>query len=333
MKILMKFDFTRCEPEKSVLFKLAPIFNTNLFFLAITTIIIFFPVICFADETKPEASLPVYTVGTKYIYSNGAWEEVIGTENNFVQWSNQKQNTSAGPADFTFKRTSWETTTKTGTRSYKHAEFGFGSLPETLWPLQQGTRTAFEEFGKYRKKTSNFTKSYDNYFRCLVKGEERISLAIGTFDTWKITCTKYPSRSSFPRARVREYHSWYYAPLIGHWILETKKYTRYKKDKRKELVAIIPPLQKYGLSGIEIDGIKRLFQTALENNKNKKTSNWLSSDGSVRMQITPKNIVKHANGSYCRQYEQVLSTSEKRDIFPGVACRTSQGFWKIPRRQ
>lgn len=276
------------------------------------------------------APLPRYQVGTKFVYSNGTWETVAGVTNNEVEWINHRNNQSAGTADFTYKRSRWQTRDRHGQRQFSQADFILGEMTTTLWPLKPGNKTRYDEIGTWYTE-SGAERNYDNYWSCEVLGTEKVSVAAGDFDTWKITCKRYPNKFR-STSKTREYRTWYYAPSINHWVVEERDYNGYRENRRKELAAVLPDLSNYTNREGELVSIKKQFQNTLESAGRENTNIWKNSDNKLIVGITPKRAFRDVNGGICRQYEQVFTEAGTVYEYPGIACRNDKGRWIVPRR-
>ena len=278
----------------------------------------------------PPAPLPQYRVGTKYVYSNGTWETVSRVGPEGVTWINHRGYESKGLSDFTYKRLKWQAKDRHGMREYNQTKFWFDEETTTLWPLQPGNKTRYDENGRFFT-SSGIDRSYDSYWSCEVKGTEKISIVAGDFDTWKITCKRYPNsyRSS---SKVREYRTWYYAPAINHWVLEVRDYNGYRENRRKELAAVLPDVSTFTGQEENVVSIKKQFQNTLESNQKEDTAMWRSSQDQLLVAITPKRIFRLGNGDVCRQYDQVFAEAGMAYQYPGIACRNDEGRWIVPRR-
>lgn len=276
------------------------------------------------------APLPQYKVGTKFVYSNGTWETVASINGNEVAWTNHRKNKSMGTSDFTYKRSQWQTKDRYGRRQFNQAEFLLGEMTTTLWPLKPGNKTRFDENGTWHTE-SGTERNYDNYWSCEVLGTERVRVAAGDFDTWKITCKRYPNKFR-STSKTREYRTWYYAPSINHWVLEERNYNGYRENRRKELAAVLPDLGNYTTQEEDIVSIKKHFQNTLEANQKEDTNIWKSSKNQLIVGMTPKRTFRDINGDICRQYHQVIAQTEFTSEYPGIACRSDEGRWRVPRR-
>ncbi len=280
-------------------------------------------------DLKP-APLPRYTVGTKYVYSNGTWETVTRVDDDGVTWLNYRRRASRGLADFTFGRSQWETRTRNGIREFENATFLAVEPTTTLWPLEPGKVTRFEERGKWFSETG-IDHRYTLYWSCEVQGTERVSVAAGDFSTWKITCRKKPNKFR-ATSKTREFRTWYYAPAVNHWVLEERDYNGYRKNRSKELVAILPDLKSFTASEDDIIAIKKAFQNSLEYGKSDDTTVYENFREQLVIGITPKKTFQHGDGRFCRQYWQVIAKEGVPYEYPGIACRNDEARWVVPRR-
>jgi len=278
----------------------------------------------------PSAPLPQYKAGTKFVYSNGTWETVMQAGPEQVIWVNHRGNRSTGMPDFTYKRNAWETRDRQGRRSFNQADFWLQDVTETLWPLQPGNKTRYDEVGWW-SSSSGIERNYDSYWSCEVMGTERISVVAGDFDTWKITCRRYSDKFKANR-KTREYRTWYYAPSVNHWVLELRDYNGYRENRRTELAAILPDLSSFTAADDEVMFIKKQFQNALETSPKGVTDIWQNPRTRLYVSLTPQQSFKLENGHFCRQYQQKIGDGEKSHEFPGIACRNDEGRWVVPRR-
>lgn len=276
------------------------------------------------------APLPQYKPGTKFVYSNGTWETVTQVISDGVTWTNHRGDKSTGLPDFTYKRHTWQTKKRQGNRKYAQTKFWVGVTTKTLWPLKPGNKTRFDEYGRW-SDSSGVERDYDSYWSCEVKGTERISVVAGDFDTWKITCKRYPDRFR-STSKTREYRTWYYAPSINHWVLEVRDYNGYRENRRKELAAILPDLDFFAEQDEDLVSLKKQFQNTLETSKKGITDIWQNPRGQIFVSMTPKKSFRLGNGNVCRQYQQVIGNGSYTYQFPGIACRNDDGRWIVPRR-
>jgi surface antigen len=278
----------------------------------------------------PPAPLPNYQVGTKFVYSDGTWETVKEVGVKQITWVNHRKQVSVGTPDFTYKRGRWETSNRYGFRRFTQAIFLDGKTTTTLWPLEVGNRSRYEEFGRWYNQ-DGIEQRYDLYWSCEVKGTEKISVAAGDFDTWKITCRRYPNKFR-TASRTREYRTWYYAPSINHWVLENRDYNGYKPNQRKELVAVMPDMGTFTTNEADRTSMQQTFQNTLEENKDQETAIWENFNQQLVIGITPLKSFTHPSGNRCRQYHQVIAKDGVPFEFPGIACKDPDGRWVVPRR-
>ncbi len=282
-----------------------------------------------ALDLKP-ATLPKYQPGNTYVYSNGTWETAIEVSPEGIVWRNHRGWMSTGSADFTYKRFKWETTSRYGYRQFNQTRFLITPPTTSLWPLQVGNRTRFDELGRWFDQQL-IEHRYDSFWSCEVLGTERVSIAAGDFDTWKITCKRYPDKFRAV-SKTREYRTWYYAPALNHWVIEERDYNGYRENQRKELIAILPDLQTFSSDKDDISAVQKQFQNALEFSPSGEASVWENFDQQLVIGVTPVRTLKHSSGHICRQYRQVLAKEGLAYEYPGIACRSESGRWSVPRR-
>lgn len=275
--------------------------------------------------------LPEYEEGEVYVYSDGSWEQVVAANHERVEWQNHYGNRSVGFPDFTYKRNEWQTSTRAGVRRFTQTSYLFDEPTTTLWPLTTESKTRYDEKGKWIGK-DGIERVYDSFWRCDVEGQERVQVAAGEFDTWRICCSRYRDSYSFPKSRAREYKTWYYAPSVEHWVLMTRDNRGLRPDTRKELVAIIPDLQKITRSPQALVQVQQQFQEVLETTAENQSDLWIAAAGDTVVTMTPGPVFAGENGVICRQYTQEVEAAEMSKRYPGIGCRTPDGTWYIPRR-
>lgn len=279
----------------------------------------------------PNAGRPKYEKGDTYVYSDGTWEEVVSSNQERVEWVNHRGNGSVGSPDFTYKRSRWQTSTRIGTRTFQQTSYIWDKPTDTLWPLAQKNKTRFDEEGRWVGK-DGIERKYDSFWRCDVEGEERVNVAAGVFDTWRIRCARYPDSFSYPKSRAREYRTWYYAPSIEHWVLLERDNLGYRPDERKELVAILPNLKSLSANPQAIVQVQQQFQEVLENNARNQQDMWMAAAGDIAVTLEPHATFQNKDGIYCRQYTQEIQAPGFNRKYAGIGCRSPEGSWYVPRR-
>ncbi len=274
--------------------------------------------------------LPSYAIGDAFIYSDGSWERVNDINSETITWSNHQGNYSSGSVDFTYKRAEWETSRSMGERSFKPTEFLFDEPTGSLWPLGIGNKTRFDEKGRWIG-VDGLERVYDSYWRCDVEAAEKIQVVAGEFDTWRIGCARYADSYSYPKYRAREYRTWYYAPEIQHWVLEIQEKRGAEAERRKELVAIVPDLSILTAEADDSRQVQEQFQEVLESNEDGEMDLWMTASGRLTISMTAQDRYVAADNISCRKYEQQIQAGELHKSYLGIACRSADGMWSIPR--
>ncbi len=283
--------------------------------------------------TAPEhgaVPLPSYSKGTTFVYSNGTWESVLDTAPDSVTWLNHRRNISSGSPDFTLRRTKWETDTRRGTRQFGPRDDLFFPSATSLWPLRVGKVANYTETGVWLDKKEAIENSYRTDWSCAVEGTEHITVMAGEFDAWKIECRRYYVSGSKSQSQIREINTWYYAPEVGHYVLMTIKYPEQNNPRRLELLAVLPPLDD--LPAAARSAINRSFQQALEFKKSGESLQWSGSSAGISVETTPAGTFKTSDGSFSRRYVQKFSLPAGQQTYYGMAVRSADGVWSVPRR-
>jgi surface antigen len=282
-----------------------------------------------AGEKAVPASLPSYELGTTYVYSNGSWETVAGISPQLVTWRNHHGSVYERYPDFTHRSVRWKTSTREGSRRFGAFSYYYIKGNNSVWPLQKGNLSSFQEMVTSRK-IGEPEKSYQVNWTCEVIGTERVAVLAGEFDTWKIACSRYNNFSEPSKARVREIRTWNYAPEIKHFVLTERKYSSRKAARRVELLAVLP--SQNGLSDVTRHQMNQAFQIALENKKSGESAAWSIPNTSWSGQVTPTKTFKLADGRYSRRYIQKVNHPDGQRIYHGLALRDVSGKWVVPRR-
>jgi len=275
------------------------------------------------------AQLPSYGRGTIFVYSDGTWETVIDTAPGMVIWRDHRNYVSSASPDFTYRPVKWEGNTRSVTRQFGPRADLYTRSATTLWPLRAGNAANYSETGTWIEKDGT-ESSYRTDWSCAVTGTERVSVMAGDFDTYKIVCKRYYVSRSNKRSNLKEAKTWNYAPEVGHYVLATARYYYDRKPWRQELLAVLPPLN--GLSVEARRQMERSFQQALEGKKSGQSVSWSSAKLGASVETMPTTTFKISEGSYSRRYVQRLTLPDGQRTYYGMAVRSANGVWTIPRR-
>ena len=281
------------------------------------------------SPSAEQVPLPEYHEGTTFVYDNGSWETVqtVGPEE--VTWRNHRGDLSAGSPDFTYRRAAWQTRTRSGTRSFRERNDWLGNrTAASLWPLTPGKTARYIESGRWQDSEGK-RHTYENQWHSEVVGKARISVKAGKFDTWKIIARRFSSGSAFEQSRLREITTWYFAPTAGYYVKMERNYLGRKPNRVVELVAITPPVSR--MMPVAQTKVQSNFQQALEEKKSGDPLRWDMPEHALSGATMPVATVRLNSGTYCRQYKQQLNHSGEDRAFYGLACRTTEGTWQVPR--
>lgn len=127
------------------------------------------------------------------IPGGAAWTTVTGALSNPVQWG--------------------------GTAQYGSGQQTLSGNYRELFPMRVGNVIRYSARGESSREPQGWTSQWT----CSVPAEERVAVAAGTFDTYRVMC--------FRAGQLRTY---FYAPAIGMYVLRV---TTGKDAGRKELVS------------------------------------------------------------------------------------------------
>lgn len=83
------------------------------------------------------------------------------------------------------------------------------------------------------------------------------------------------------------------------------------------------------LDAADMARYNRTSQYALESTSTGTTSSWRNPDTGHHGSITPTRTIPNADGTYCREYTQVIYVDGRDVEGHGRACRQPDGSWKI----
>lgn len=258
----------------------------------------------------PPAPLPHWRVGDSVSWSNGQTETVVAVDGEVVRWRDQDGNTYGGFRNFVLPSLEWdypETRARTDLT---------GVAPDLMWPLSAGKQAHFTVLQHLTRKIHDSDVSYHDEWMCQVLGTERVSIRLGQFDTWRLRCQRYWSGSNIGEIE------WNYAPSLGQVVRRT--WTGAKQPE--ELVAI-------GHGSIDAKAEKmaaKVRQRGLEVLASGRTAQGRTA--AMEASVRPLATYRTADGAWCRDFLQTISTATARAQSTGSACREKDGRWTVVDR-
>jgi len=177
-----------------------------------------------AVETEPvpepmaPAPMPSFNVGDAYEYRFGGHgtqrEEVVSAQGDTVTWripSGASWTTKTGSM---FNTSRWF-----GSANYGDGVQWFSGETSALFPLRVGKSIRYTAKGE----STETPEGWELQWTCTVPSQERIKVAAGTFDTFKVICHR--------DVQTRTY---YYAPQVGMYVM---RITTGRNQGVKELVS------------------------------------------------------------------------------------------------
>lgn len=267
-----------------------------------------------ATQAPPEgpalapAPLPTFSVGEQISWSNGATESVVAVEDEVVRWRDQNGNTFSGYRNFVLPSLSW---------SYPNSRTvtAIEVPPTELWPLVVGKRV---HFSAIQTQTSFETSesTYSMEWECGVDATETVKVALGSFDTFRLRCTRYWRGSNVGEVL------WSYAPSLERVIKRT--WTGAKAPE--ELVGMgdgpLSPRAEKVAAKVRL----RALEAAASGAKARARVD------DIVAEVTPTATFATNSGTYCRDFLQQVDTAEASAVTAGTACRSATGEWQVVDR-
>lgn len=172
------------------------------------------------------AGLPDYRAGQKFTFSDRHTRRVLAVESRAVRWSKLRDESYLMSPNFIVPILRRETSS----RVVSHQVFG---SPDGLWPLQVGKSVRFRVVQTTLLKKSNRQKRKAYSLWCEVPGTSRVTVPVGTFDTYRIECKRLTGSRQNPSRRI----TWYYAPELGHYVRRDQEYLGSGRTRTIELVS------------------------------------------------------------------------------------------------
>lgn len=260
--------------------------------------------------------------GDKYYYSNGTYNKVTNVTASEIEWENNRKRKSITSFDPMAPQMYLETKT----REYKKQS---GVSVDDIWPLAVGKTSSFSTNISFRSKETMDQGEFKQYWRCNVDGAERVRVAAGTFNTYRITCERRSRSPRTGRTYYRQKVIYHYAPEIGTYV-RYESHIKKKATYVRELIAVRPDISF--LSDSTARNIRHTFQDALENYQNDKSVNWAKAGGNINTTTAPLQTFQTPEGKFCRNYHQTINQGDGNRLYVGVACREDRLKWLTPRR-
>ncbi len=270
-----------------------------------------------AKAEGPPVQLPDYSTGDAFLFDNGMTEVVVGTNNDQIMWQIGDQLSVTAYRNFILPRLQWES--RNGTNRLWSGSSTFSAKPDILWPLVSGSNTSFNSTDIERDEITGREQTYKQSWQCRVGDLEAVTVPAGTFETYKISCSRYQG------TEWRQGYNWYYSPQVGHYV---KRVFTWFNTSPVEISLVAYGPAPTGLSGNAAKTLRDLVQTTLEKNRSGQSRFAEFLPENLRITVTPKRTFRMANGTFCREYEQKLTARSRTSTQTGVACRDNAGLWR-----
>lgn len=260
------------------------------------------------EPALPPAPLPEFDVGDHVSWSNGATETVVEVNGEVVRWRDQNGNGFTGYRNFTLPSLDWSyPDDRATTRS--------DAPPTQLWPLEVGKHARFNAV-QTQTRYDTSTATYSMEWECGVDGTERVEVPLGTFDTFRLRCSRFWRGSNIGNV------VWFYAPSLERVVRRTWTGAKAPED----LVAVgAGPLSPRAEAVAA-----KVRAKALDAAESGARARARLDD--IEAVVTPVATFATARGAYCRDFLQQIDTAEATAITAGTACRSDKGEWQVVDR-
>ena len=266
------------------------------------------------DDKIDRAAGPLYEPGDAYIYTDGGIETVLSVSGRRVQWQDSKGRRWSTDPDFTLPTS--------------RSDNGAGIAPQRAfsWPLRVGATAAYTvEAASPDQAAANRTAV--EHWQCAVQSREQTSVAAGTFDSYKIAC-----RLDGDPLATTQSRTWYYAPAVGHYVRYIDNATDPSNDvtrtRSRDLIAVSPGAN--GWPSEARTGLEWAVSHALEAEPDGQPVPWESSAIAARFVIESGGQVDAGHSGQCRRFSQTrIAADASKRLYPGVACRSDGGRWRL----
>lgn len=93
-----------------------------------------------------------------------------------------------------------------------------------------------------------------------------------------------------------------------------------------------PPESLYrGLDEADVALARATVQDALETALSRRTRTWINETSGHSGSVRPLRTFRIADGRYCRQYREYVTSDDGRAVAVRIACRDRDGVWRVPR--
>lgn len=260
------------------------------------------------------ADLPTYQPGEYFIYDNGNAHIVASRTDAMVAWDYGNGATSTGYDNFLIPQISWESSSNKG-KSITNASSTF------LWPLNIGSSGRFNITQSVTENKTGVTEEIQRSWECDVVGTENVTVPVGNFDTYVISCDRYSVNGNEWRGR----RTYYYSPDIRHYVMLEKDYANRPSS--------VVRLTEYGFNSEylpkeDLDKLRSQFYLTLGKGEKGAAEILNSSSDQISAMIIPYQSFKGPQGQQCREYRSVYNVGGRVHQHTRKACATKDGSWQ-----
>jgi hypothetical protein len=262
----------------------------------------------------PAAQLPTLTAGMSYSFDDGRTERIVETSFGLAHWRGADDFTFTTTNNLLLPRTAWHDAQQRGERT-------MSVVPTALFPLSRGNSVAFKAQRRTTDSRSGTTADLTESWQCRVGDTERVTIQLGTFDTFRVVCSL--STGAEPQGIVRTF---YYAPAIDYYV---RRVDRIGADQSQTitLTQYWTPEPRLSMQTERLRASTR--QAALETHRSGEPAIWRDEASGTNGMLQPVSTERSVRRGWCRMYQESIEANQHRYHLEHLACRARNGVWQV----
>lgn len=266
---------------------------------------------------KRNIPIPTYVAGEYFKYDNGNQRTVSAVSKSFVTWETGDTSQIVTSNDFTLPPMSWDNPNSKSTTKTNVTTTG-------LWPLKLGGKVTFTSKQQIVEKPAGTPREILRKWTCEVESVETVKVPVGTYDTFKISCSRYSGEDGGWRGQV----DYYYSPDVGHPILI--------KSKSRSSGTRVQKLTEVGFNSNFLQekdkaSLKKAFNGMLNKSPDGEAVYWRSSNKKVSLLLAPITSYTDQTKRECRTYSSIYSVEGRTRTHNRDYCKDDKKKWQRVR--
>jgi hypothetical protein len=262
--------------------------------------------------TLAPASIPGFTVGDAFHFSDGRVEQVAAQDEGTVGWTTETDFRFTTARNVLLPRLQWSGGGIEGWR--------LKLPPDALLPLAVGQHATFGAERWTLDRASGQAQAVGEAWDCHVPGTEAVATPAGGFDAFRIVCRLRQDGGTTVTTRT-----YLYAPAIGYYVR--------REDRDGENPPVVITLTDYRLAPRDLPlSVARLraeqLQSALQKLPSGRILAW--SELGYVAEVRPLRSYRDKARGFCRQYAERIAGPMARFRVTETACRSAGRWVAVP---